>query len=226
MSGPVVDQTTGEILGDGPRITADGETDPLDETNDTDELRRLAKAYRSQSLGLQLDLEGCEKEARNYRRKIKLLDDELKEQRMESPEAAIVRTIFNAWVNATDRNPKRTKLGPAREKAILARLREGHDDQRILRAVSIGVRGATTSNTAAEREALIAALRQATELLAEGPATTVRNTYRSLLGNVKVFDDLELICRNEVQLEKFAEMADRFDPPQAAGVSAAMELGV
>lgn len=212
MSAPVVDPTTGEVLGD-----RGGAGDAFDELPH-EELLRLAKAYRHQAQGLQKDVEGLEREARNYRRKIKALEDELKEQRQEAPEGQTVRTIFNAWVKATGRNPKTTKLGPAREKAVLARLREGHSDNRVLRAATVGVRGANTSNRESEREALIAVMHRAVEMVEPHQADELRAEYVRLRGKAKVYDDLELICRNEVNLERFADMADRFDPPRAVTV--------
>lgn len=203
---PVIDPTTGEVLG----VTG-GETDELT-TVDVERLRQLAYAYRSQAQGLMRDVEGLERDVRSKNRKLKALEDELKEQRMEAPEAQTVRAIFNAWVQATGRNPKVTKLGPAREKAILARLREGQSAERILRAVTIGVRGANVSNRDAEREALIRAMHEAVERLPDGDAVDLRNIYKETLGNVKVYDDIELVCRNEVNLERFADMADKFAP--------------
>jgi hypothetical protein len=210
LTAPVVDPTTGEVLGFG--APEGDEPDELD-TADVDTLRRLAKAYRHQADGLKGDVKGLEQDVRAKNRRIESLKDELDEQQQKAPEAQTVRMIFAAWVEATERNRKRTKLGPAREKAVLARLREGHDADRILQAVKYGVKGANVAPRERERLALIAALEEATRLLPEAQATAVRNTYKKALGKVQVYDDLELICRNEVNLERFAAMGDLFAPP-------------
>lgn len=206
----VVDPTTGEVIA---ATSGDAEEpDLLDATDDVEELRRLAKAYRAQSEGLQRDVEGLEKEARAHRRRIAALEAELKEQRQEADEAPTVRTLFLYWIEKTGRNPKRTKLGPAREKAVLARLREGHAPERIMRAIDGAALGATVSNAAAERQALLRVMRDAVELLSPEQAEELRRTYRATLGNVKRFDDLELICRDETKVERFADLADVIDP--------------
>lgn len=217
MSAPIIDPTTGELLG-----KTDGDADELD-TADVELIRHLARAYRDQAKGLGRDVEGLEKDIRAKNRRIKSLEEDLADQRMEAPEAVTVKTIFLGWVRATGRNPKRAKLGPAREKALLVRLREGHDAERIMRAVTIGVKAATVSDRDAERVALIRALHAAVEALPKGEADRVRALYKESLGQVTVYDDLELICRNEVNLERFAELADRIDPPQGPAQSS---LGV
>jgi hypothetical protein len=204
MSQPILDDTTGEVLG----------VDDVDELEaaDIETLRRLAGAYRQQAAGLKVDVDRLEREGRNYRRKIASLEAELDEQMQNAPETATIKTIFHAWVSATGRNPKTAKLGPARHKAVLARMREGHDHERILRAATIGAKAAHVSDKEAERLALLAALQLATKRLAPEDAQAVRSTYKSGLGRTQVYDDLELICRNEVNLERFANLADSIDP--------------
>lgn len=206
----IVDPTSGEVLGTG-------QDADLDAIEDVHELRRLASAFRQQAHGLGRDVENLERDARNHLRKIATLEAELKRQRQEAPEAQLVQAIFRGWVQATGRNRKVTKLGPAREKAVLARIRENHDAQRMIRAATIGARGATTSNRDAERLALLRVMREAVGMVEPAQADALRAMYRETLGKgTKVYDDLELIFRNEVNLERFADLADQLDPVGAS----------
>lgn len=205
---PVLDPVTGEVFDASPE-----EDDGLGAV-EVAELRALVAAYRHHTKGLQTDVLRAQRDLLVKNRRIAQLEAELDEQRMEAPEAAEVKAIFHGWVKATGRNTKRTKLGVARQKAVLARLREGHDAERVYRAVTIGVQAATVSDQAAERVALLAALRTATDLLSDSNAAAVRDVYRERVGQVTRYDDLELLCRNEVQVERFAELADRIDPPK------------
>jgi hypothetical protein len=195
---PVVDPTTGEVLdGEGQRYG--------------DECPRC-EAHARRSDGLAGDVEGLEREARNLRRKIKVLEAELKEQRQEAPESATVRTIFRRWVSVTGRNPKRVKLGEKREKAILARLREGYTPEDLMRAVDALALAPTTSSSETQRQALLLVMRQAVEVLPEEAADKLRATYAQAMKNVVVYDDLELAMRNEVNVERFRGLAERLDP--------------
>lgn len=199
-------------------MTVNPETGELVEPETDDELSYLRQ--RVETLGearqsIADDLTLAERELRNLRRKVKALQVELDEQTAQADEMPMVKTIFQAWVNATGRNPKRTKLGPARTKAVLARIREGRDFDFIMRAATIGAQAANVTDRESERMALLAALREATERLSESDAAAVRGLYKRTLGSTAKFDDLELICRNEVNLERFAAMADRLDPEGA-----------
>lgn len=123
------------------------------------------------------DLRGAERELRSQRRKVRALEEELRQQRRDAPEAQIVQTIFRFWVSKCGKNPKTTKLGDKRHKAVLARLRDGHSPEFIMRAIE----GAAVACYV-------------------DPATGQR------------YDDLELICRSEVNLERFHEKAERLLP--------------
>lgn len=159
------------------------------------------------------DLHLAEIELRRLRQRVEALKAELDEQRQEADEMPMARVIYKAWVTATGRNPKRTKFGPARQKALLARIREGRDFDYIMRAATIGAQAANVSDRQVERLALLAALRHATGLLAVSDATAVRDEYKAALGRgFEKYDDLELICRNEVNLERFAGYAEKVDP--------------
>ena len=163
------------------------------------------------------DLHRAELELRRLRQKVETLRAELDERRQEADEMPMAKIIYQGWVKATGRNPKRTKFGPARQKAVLARIREGRDFDYIMRAATIGVQAANVSNRQAERFALIAALKHARELLDPKGEAAVVKTYKSTLGRgVEKYDDLELVCRDEVKLEQFARFADIVDPEGTA----------
>lgn len=146
-------------------------------------------------------------------REVKRLKTELEKQLAEVPERQVMKTIYQGWVAATGRNPKQSKFGPKRQGAVLARIREGHTFERMMRAATIGVKGANVSNKEAERLALIAVMKRAVDIVSPEQATELRQLYRSTLGKgPKVYDDLELIFRDEVNLERFADMADVIEP--------------
>lgn len=210
----VFDPVTGEVLHADP-----GSTPARKEHADSPEVEpdpRVAALERVIE-GLKVDVAGREQEIRNQGRKIKALQDELREVRQEAPEGQLARAIYDAWVHGTGRNPKRTKFGEARQKKVIARIREHHDGERMIRAAKIGVKGASTSDQATERLALIRVMEQAVGMLPVDQATALRASFREAMKDVVVYDDLELIFRDEVHLERFMDFADRFDPPVSAG---------
>ena len=193
----------------------DPETGEMVEEGGGDELTSLRQRVETLTQARKAvadDLVRAEKELRNQRRKVDALKAELDEQMAQADEMPMVKTIYQGWVQATDRNPKRTKLGPARTKAVLARLREGRDFDYILRAATVGAQAANVSDREGERLGLIAAMKLATELLPDADVRRVKDAYRRAAGTVTKYDDLELICRSEVTLERFAALADRIDP--------------
>lgn len=186
----LMDETTGEVV----------------ETGAGDEgLERLLE-------GLKTDLAMANRGRAAAERKMKKLEDELKEQLNEAPEGQTARTIFNLWVRLTNRPKKRTKFGDVRKKAVIARLREGHSAERIMRAVQGAALAANVSSKESERLALIAALKAAKDMLTSAEVETVHAVYRAQAGTLTRYDDLELICRNEVNVERFADLADRVAP--------------
>lgn len=198
MSGPtpVVDDTSGEVLYVGstecPRCEAQG---------------RRAEAIMG-------DVGRLERELRNAGRKITRLENELQAQREQAPERPRVVTLFRRWVEKTDRNPKTTKLGTKREEAVLKMVRQ-YDDDFLVRAIDGGSAFASTSSAETQRVALIAALAHATDTLDGETAQAVRKVYREAMKDVTVYDDLELICRDEVKIERFHQLAGRL--PEYAG---------
>ena len=49
--------------------------------------------------------------------------------------AAVAENVLDAWVVATERNPKRTRLNQKRTAAVRARLREGYTEDDLIAAV-------------------------------------------------------------------------------------------
>lgn len=128
------------------------------------------------------DLENAEVELRGLRRENKRLKTEAAKQREEQPEHTAALELFEFWKDRC-RHPKAI-FGEKREKAVVARLKQGFTKRQIAEAI---------------QGASIGAFRD--------PGTGV------------VYDDLELICRNEVQLEKFIA---RYEANQARTLPARM----
>lgn len=203
MSADLFDPETGEV-----------KVDDVPEADRVAALEARCAALEAVIATVTADLQGCERDLRTSRRKAKALEDELKKQLQEAPEMVEVRTIFRYWIDKTGRDPKRTKLGDKRAKTVLARLREGHAADRLLRAVDGAVLGAAVSNQEAQRQALLRVMRLAVERADPALAEELRSSYRDAMKHVQVYDDLELICRDEVKVERFAALADRLDPPR------------
>lgn len=160
--GPVVDPTTGEVIGEA---EGDGSCKRCEDE------RKRADAIAG-------DLDMADKEVRSLRRRVTRLETELRKQTTEAPEMGAVRQIYDIWVDVTERDPRRTKLGEKRTKIILARIREGYHPDYIAWAVC-GLPLSAYTN----------------------PDTGVR------------YDDIELVCRDEVHLERFYAAASRLLPP-------------
>lgn len=161
------------------------------------------------------DLHLAEKELASKRRRIGKLEKELRDARHESPMRDKAQEVFDLWLTLTDRNPNRVKFGDKREKAVLARLNEGRDLDYLLDAVHGLVIGATTSESETQRQTLMAVMQRATELVDDDTANGLRAMYRRGMKGVQVYDDLELLCRNEVNLERFHAIAERTQKAEA-----------
>lgn len=203
-------------------VVLDPATGELIEGHEHEDGCHRCAAYRELAERLKVDLEGEQKHTLALRRRIKALEDELKEVRLEKPEAQTVRTLFSFWVRETARNPKRTKLGEKREKAVLARLHDGYSPEYIMHAIRGAAAAANSSDRETERLALIRVMREAVEMVSPEQAKKLRDTFREAMGRVQRYDDLELICRNEVNLERFFEKACRVigpmpEPPEKRG---------
>ncbi len=155
------------------------------------------------------DLNLAEKELASKRRQIGRLEKELRDARHQSPLREKAQEVFDLWIELTGRSPKRVKFGDKREKAVLARLNEGRDLQYLLTAVRGLQIGATTSDAETQRQVLMAVMQAAMDLVDEAEADGLRAMYRKGMKGVQVYDDLELLCRNEVNLERFHGIAER-----------------
>lgn len=185
----VVDPTTGEVIEGG-----EGEG------------CSRCEALEAQAAGLMRDVAGLEQDVRSKNRRIAELKDELAEQRGTAPEAQVARSIFGYWREKTGRD-KRSKFGQKRQKVVLARLREGHEPERIMRAID----GAVSGSRDREGPALLKALRAAMPLLSPEDAALVRRVFAEARYRGPKYDDLELICRDETKLEGFAQLAEALD---------------
>jgi hypothetical protein len=174
-------------------------------------------AERSIRERIQSDLGNAQKEILSLLRKINGLESKIRAELDDSPEAPIMRTILQAWLHATGRNPKRTKFGEKRKQAVRAMLKLGYDADFILRAVTVGVKAANAVPAETQKVALIRVMEEAVGMVTPEQAERLRAIYREAMRDVKVYDDLELICRNEVTLERFHAFADRIDPPADRG---------
>ena len=123
---------------------------------------------KARFLALLTDYENLQVDNAAKLRQINRLKKENERGREEQPEHTAALELFDFWVERCGKDPKRTKFGEKREKAVLARLKQGYTKRQIGEAIM---------------GAALAAFRD--------PGTGV------------VYDDLELVCRNEVQLEKF-----------------------
>lgn len=212
-----VDPTTGELLTPGiPVDLDDGEQDPR-------YLRQRLGTVEEERKRLANDLQLAERDLRALRRREEDLKRQLDEQRQDAPEAQVVKAIYRRWVNRTGRNPKRTKLGKKRTDVVLARLREGIDPQILFRAVDGIALAATTSSPETQRLALLAVMKRAVDMVDPPEAEELRAMYAEQMKKLVVYDDLELALRNEVNVERFAAIADRVAPLSVEGESLGLE---
>lgn len=123
------------------------------------------------------DLRMAEAEIRKLRRKVGKLESDERERRRTARERPMVEEIFAYWVDRMGKNPKTTKLGDKREKAIVARLREGRDVEYFRQAID------GFSRFRPERDG-------------------------------RVYDDIELLCRDEVRLERYYGLGANIRSPR------------
>lgn len=155
------------------------------------------------------DLDLAEKQIRTQRRKIGGLEKELRDVRKESPKRREAQEVYEHWLEETGRSASRSKFGDKREKAVLARLFEDRSVDYLQTAVT-GLRiGANVSDHDTQRQTLMAVMRAAIEAVDEGTAKSLRAMYREGMKGIQVYDDLELVCRNEVNVERFYEIGKR-----------------
>jgi hypothetical protein len=127
---------------------------------------------------LVVDFENLQAELVAKRREIGRLRGELTKQRQSSPEHQSVQAVFDHW--RAECGHDKAKLGEKRAAVVRARLRDNFTEDQLLRAV-------------------------------DGVAMFpfVVNGQRRAKGKPdQRYDDLELICRNEVNVEKFIGLID------------------
>jgi hypothetical protein len=127
---------------------------------------------------LSVDFENLQAELVAKRREIGRLRGELTKQHQSSPEHQSVQSVFDHW--RAECGHDKAKLGEKRAAVVRARLRDNFTEDQLLRAV-------------------------------DGVAMFpfVVNGQRRAKGKPdQRYDDLELICRNEVNVEKFIGLID------------------
>lgn len=208
MSVPIFDDVDGEVLS--------SEMEPVGAfgCERCDYLGRRVTAHERRSDALLQDIANLQRDARSHLRKITALEVELEKQKVDDPDWSTAKTIFTRWVEWSGRNPKTTKFGDKRAKAVLAALKK-YDADFVLVAVEAGVRAANNNAREVERLALIAAMEEAVRILGgddlpDGdPVAHLRAYYSERRGDPLVYDDLELILRNEVNVERFHSIGVR-----------------
>jgi len=163
----------------------------------------------AQIAAMRRDLEMADLDLRNKRREIGKLRKELEEERNESPRLKEALEVYELWIELTGRNPNRVKFGEKRKKAVLARLGEGRDLDYLKEAVYGLKIGATVMDEAKQRQVLLMVMQATIEAVDEEMADHLRALYQEGMKGVQVYDDLELLCRNEVNVERFYEVAQR-----------------
>lgn len=83
---------------------------------------------------MERDLQRVERELRLERREVARVKTELEKQKRQHVEDRIVQALFDYWVKACNKNPKKVVLGEKRRAVIVARLKE-HDPEYIARAI-------------------------------------------------------------------------------------------
>jgi hypothetical protein len=162
-----------------------------------------------------------ELDLRKARREIARLRGELERQQTRSPSAKAAEALFRYWVAVRGKNSKTTVFGEKRRKALLSAL-EHYDPEYIARAIDAPP---TTSPSETERRALIMVMQEAMKHVDEETAASLRKTYRDALKNVVTYDELELICRDEVQIEKRHALAEHVNAPTMVGPAWCIEFG-
>jgi hypothetical protein len=206
---PIVDEVDGEVF------SAEPEPVGVDGCERCGYLARRVEAHERRAEGMAQDIANLQRDSVGDLRKIARLEAELEKQKVDDPDWSTAKSIFLDWVKESGRNPKTTKFGEKRSKAVLARLKE-YDPDFVRESVIAGVRTANPQNREAEREALIASLHEAIRLLGDDTeeAKQLREFYREKTKGLVRYDDLELICRNEVNLERFHAAAVRMGTAQ------------
>lgn len=174
-----------------------------------------------QHLATELDARALELDLRKARREIARLKAELTKQRTTSPSAQAAEALFRYWLAVRGKNPKTTVFGEKRRKALLGAL-EHYDAEYIARAIDAPP---STSSSETERRALVMVMQEAIRVVDEVTAARLRKLYKDALKKVTIYDELELICRDEVQVEKRHDLAEHVGAPTLIGPAWRKEFG-
>lgn len=139
---------------------------------------------------LTIDLENLQTDVLGKNRQIARLKAELEKQRHSSPLMQDAQEVFDCWVDKLGKN-KRTTFGPARQKAVLARLGEK-----------------ALSDSGERRDDLLLAVKGMARLPFVGPKGRQADNTQG----AKCHDDLSLICRDETTVERFMGYAVQEEP--------------
>lgn len=132
---------------------------------------------------VRIQLQDAEGEIRRQRRQIAQLKSELSKSRKDAPEYETAKRVYDYWKRTFSKNGT-TKFGPAREKAVVARLKEGFEEEQLRQAIDgckkkpfVGPHGRMCEGKKAQRH-----------------------------------DDLALICRDETTVPRFMGYAEEWAP--------------
>lgn len=129
--------------------------------------------YKARAEVAESDLLLSENEIRQLRRGLAATQGELARRHTEAPEMRRAKALWRYYLARLEKNENRMKFGDKRQRAVVARLREGRSASYIARAI---------------------------DGLAEA--------YFTSSSGVR-FDDIELVCRNEVTLERYYAIAEQ-----------------
>lgn len=170
------------------------------------------------------DLQLVELDLRNERREAARLKTQLKKQQLEAKDYRVAEALFRYWVARCEKNAKTSTFGDKRRDAVLKALRH-KTPEFIARAIDGTAAAAATNSPERERLALIKVMQEAMQLVTEDQAAALRKTYKDAMKGTTRYDELELICRDEVQLERRHEIAERVGAPTLVGHAWLKEFG-
>lgn len=153
------------------------------------EVEAVRSEYEQILMGVRVELQDSEAERRRLLRKTKALETELTKQRGNASRDNGDQEYFDLWVKETKRDSKRTVFGEERQKVVrkARELYESEEGDELCRRAIVGV--------------------AKFPYVSDGKRVTTGKPNQR-------YDELELILRNEVNIEKFARLATQEREPE------------
>lgn len=183
----------------------DPETGEVLTRQEATKCERCDQALRER-LRAEADLRGAENELRKQRREVTRLTNELAAHRRQSPDAKAAEALFRYWVVRCGKSA-RAVFGEKRRKAVMNALKQ-YEPEYIARAIDWTADAGGTNKQEVERAALVKVMQEAIKRLPEEDGEELRQMYKDATKNVQRYDELELICRDEVQVERRHDLAE------------------